>query len=319
VITVATTPAEIPEHAKAVRFDRYGELDVLYIADVPVPRPGPGQVLVAVRAAGINPGEASIRRGLLDAVFPATFPSGEGSDLAGVVVAVGDGIRSFAIGDDVMGWTDERASQAQYVVVPETQLIRKPANVSWEVAGSLFVAGVTAFAAVRAVNVKAGETVAVSGAAGGVGTIAVQLLVLKGAQVIGIASPSNHDWLRSLGATPVDYGADLVGRLREAAPSGIDAFIDTFGSDYVKLAVELGVRPDRIDTIAARDAAAEVGAKTEGSAAGASTTVLSELAELIASGQLDVPIAKTYPLTEVRDAYAELDKRHTHGKIVLIP
>src|SRR3984957_18780014 len=105
--------------AKAVRFDRYGGSDVLYVADVDIPSPAAGEVVVEVKAAGINPGEASIRRGLLDAIFPATFPSGEGSDLAGVVVAIGDGIRSFAIGDEVMGWTDERASQAEYVVVPE--------------------------------------------------------------------------------------------------------------------------------------------------------------------------------------------------------
>jgi NADPH2:quinone reductase len=317
----AATPSTpvIPERSKAVRFDRYGETDVLYIADVPVPRPGSAGVLIAVRAAGINPGEASIRRGLLHSMFPATFPSGEGSDLAGIVVTIGDGVGSFAVGDEVLGWTNDRASHAEYVAVPETQLIRKPEQVSWEVAGSLFVAGATAYAAVRAVEVKAGETVVVSGAAGGVGSIAVQLLVRTGARVIGIASASNHAWLRSVGVTPIDYGTELVSRIREVAPSGVDAFVDTFGSDYVQIAVSLGVRPDRIDTIAARDAAQEVGAKTEGSAAGASTTVLSELADLVAVGQLDIPIAATYPLSQVRDAYAELDKRHTHGKIVLIP
>ena len=305
--------------ARAIRFDRYGGAEVLYVADVEVPAPPPGEVLVEVRAAGINPGEASIRQGYLDKVYPTTFPSGEGSDLAGVVSKVGDAADSFQVGDEVMGWTERRASHADYVSVPAGQLIRKPEELSWPVAGSLYVIAATAFAAVRAVNAGQKDTVVVSAAAGGVGSVVVQLLKVRGCHVIGIASEANHAWLRSVGAVPVAYGEGLADRIRSAAPSGPDAFIDTFGGGYVQLAIELGIDTDRIDTIASFDAAATFGVKTDGNAAGASAEILVDMAGLVASGQITVPIAATYPLAEVRAAYGELAKRHTHGKIVLIP
>src|SRR5579862_9216272 len=158
----------------AVRFDEYGEIDVLKVVDVPRPVPGPGQVLVEVRAAGINPGEAAIRKGLLHALWPATFPSGQGSDLAGTVAGLGTGVTRFAVGDEVLGFVDTRSSQAEFVVVEAANLVARPARVPWDVAGSLFVAGTTAYAAVRAVSLVPGDTVVVSGAAGGVGSIAVQ-------------------------------------------------------------------------------------------------------------------------------------------------
>jgi NADPH2:quinone reductase len=304
---------------RAVRFDRYGDRDVLYIADVDVPEPSVGEVLVEVRAAAINPGEASIRKGLLHERFPSTFPSGEGTDLAGVVTAVGDGVSEFAPGDEVLGWSWERSSQAEYVTVPMTQLVSKPAGLSWEVAGSLNVAGATAWAAVDAINPQPGETVVVSAAAGGVGSIAVQLLRIRGAHVVGIASAANHAWLLAHDVTPVEYGDDMETRVREAAPGGVDAFVDTFGPQYVDLALALGVPPERIDTVTAFERAAEVGAKTDGSAVGSTQEVMAKLAELAASGKLEVPIAATYPLERVQDAFAELEQRHTRGKIVLIP
>jgi NADPH:quinone reductase len=305
--------------ARAVRFDRYGDRDVLYIADVDIPEPPAGEVVVQVHAAGINPGEAAIRKGALASRFPATFPSGEGSDLAGVVSAVGDSVTEFSVGDEVLGWSWRRSSHAEYVAVPITQLIPKPAALSWEVAGSLYVVGCTAYAAVRAVNPQAGETVAVSAAAGGVGTVVVQLLVTRGVTVLGIASEHNHAWLHAHGVTPVAYGDDLAKRLAAAAPNGIDAFIDLFGPDYVQLAVDIGVEPSRIETIIAREKALEVGAKVEGSGDASTTEVLAEIADLVASGKVEIPIAATYPLDQVRNAYAELELRHTRGKIVLIP
>jgi NADPH2:quinone reductase len=304
---------------RAVRFDHYGGLDVLEVVDVEVPAPPPGEVTVEVRAAGINPGEMAIRQGFLEERFPATFPSGEGSDLAGVVVAVGGGVAAFAVGDEVMGWTDRRGSHAERLNVAVDQLILKPQGLSWEVAGSLYVVGVTAFAAVRAVGAGPGDTVVVSAAAGGVGSVAAQLALVRGAAVIGIASPAHHDWLRSVGITPVAYGDGLADRIRVLAPAGVDAFIDTFGPDYVHLAVELGVAPDRTDTVIAFAAAEETGAKTDGSSAASTTEVLAEMADLVASGRITVPIAATYPLEEVRAAYTELAKRHTQGKVVLIP
>jgi len=306
---------------KAVRFDRYGDIDVLYVADVPRPAPGPGEVLVAVRAAGINPGEASIRKGLLHDRWPATFPSGQGSDLAGVVEEVGDGVDGVAVGDEVLGFTERRASHAELVVTEAADLTPKPAGVSWEAAGALFVAGTTAYAAVRAVAPQAGEVVVVSGAAGGVGSLAAQLVRRTGATVIGLAGAANHDWLREHDIVPVAYGDGVAARIAEAAGGRpVAALVDTYGSGYVALAIdELGVAPERVDTIIDWAAAQERGAKTEGNAAAASREVLAELAALVDAGELEVPIAASYPLAEVRAAFEDLERRHTRGKIVLVP
>lgn len=305
--------------ARAVRFDRYGGRDVLYIADIDMPVPGDGEVLVEVRAAGINPGEAAIRSGALDEMFPTTFPCGEGSDLAGVVVDVGPGVTEFSTGDEVLGFSFRRSSHATHTVVPQDQLIPKPPELSWEAAGSLYVVGCTAYAAVRAVEAQPGETVAVSAAAGGVGSLVVQLLALRKARILGIASAGNAEWLRAHDVIPIEYGDGLTGRLQEAAPNGIDAFIDLFGPDYVQLAVDLGVAPQRIDTIISFAKAGEVGAKAEGSAEASTTAVLAEMAGLVASGAIELNIAATYPLERVADAFEELEQRHTHGKIVLLP
>jgi NADPH:quinone reductase len=305
--------------ARAVRFDQYGGREVLYVADIEMPTPGPGEVIVEVRAAGINPGEAAIRSGAMHEMFPATFPSGEGSDLAGVVTAVGKGVTAFSVGDEVLGFSFNRSSHATHTAVPVDQLIRKPAQLSWEVAGSLYVVAATAYAAVRAVAPQAGETVAVSAAAGGVGSLAVQLLVLRRARVLGIAGPDNADWLRAHGVIPITYGDGLADRLRDAAPDGIDAFIDLFGPEYVQLAADLGVAPDRIDTIISFQKAGEIGAKTEGSVDASTPEVLAEMANLIVTGAIDFEIADTYPIDRVADAYEQLEKRHTRGKIVLLP
>jgi NADPH:quinone reductase-like Zn-dependent oxidoreductase len=305
---------------KAVRFERYGDVDVLQVVDVPRPVPEEGQVVVGVKAAGINPGEAAIRQGLLHERWPATFPSGQGSDLAGVVDELGPGVSGVAVGDEVIGFTHDRASQAQLVVVDADHLTPRPAGVPWEVAGALFVAGATAHAAVHAVSPSEGDTVVISGAAGGVGTIAGQLAHLAGATVVGLASPPHHAWLEDHGIVPVAYGDGVEDRILDAAgDEAPDAFIDTFGGGYVDVAIALGVAPDRIDTIADYAAAQRHGAKTDGSMAGARAEVMAELAGLIASGRLDIPIAASYPLTQVRDAYRELEHRHTLGKIVLIP
>jgi NADPH:quinone reductase-like Zn-dependent oxidoreductase len=304
---------------RAVQFERYGDADVLRVVDVPRPVPGHGQAVVRVRAAGINPGEASIRAGLLHERWPATFPSGQGSDLAGVVDEVGDGVAGVAVGDEVIGFTHDRASQAELVAVDADHLTPRPPGVPWEAAGALFVVGATAYAAVRAVAPGKDDTVVISGAAGGVGTIAVQLARLAGARVVGLASPPHHDWLLDHGIVPVDYGDGVEERIHDAADGRIDAFIDTFGGGYVDLAISLGIAPERIDTIVDWTAAQRYGVRTDGNMAGARAGVLAELAGMIDSGRLDLPIARTYPLADVREAYRELEQRHTLGKIVLIP
>jgi NADPH:quinone reductase-like Zn-dependent oxidoreductase len=302
---------------KAVRFDEYGGVDVLQVREVPRPVPGPGQVLVQVKAAGINPGEAKIREGLLHSRYPATFPSGEGSDLAGIVAETGPGMTGWTAGNEVIGYTDDRASHAEYVLVEAENLTARPAGVPWPAAGSLFVVGATAYAAVRAVALSPGDTVVVSGAAGGVGSIAVQLARRAGATVIGLASEPNHAWLAGHGVIGVSYGDGVADRIRQAAPK-VDALIDAAGGEYVELALnDLGVAPARIDTIVRFDAVAQYGVKADGNGAGASAAVLAELAGLIADGELDFPVAATFPLDQVREAYTELAGGHVHGKIVL--
>jgi NADPH:quinone reductase-like Zn-dependent oxidoreductase len=305
---------------KAVRFDEYGPVAVLDVRDVPIPEAGPGQVLIRVKAAGINPGEAKIREGELHERWPATFPSGQGSDFAGVVERLGPGVTAVAERDEVIGWVDTRSSQAEYVVASEDDLAPRPSGLPWEVAGAIPVAGFTAWAMVRAVDVKPGDTVVVAGAAGGVGSIAVQLARRAGATVIGLAGPSNHDWLKRHEILPVAYGDGVADRIRAAATGPVSAFLDTFGGDYVELALnDLAVRPERIDTIVRFDAVAKYGIKADGNGAGASAATLEELAGLIAAKEVELPIARTYPLTEVATAYTQLAKGHIRGKIVLIP
>ncbi len=307
--------------SKAVQFDQYGDVDVLDVRDVEKPVPAEGEVLVAVKAAGINPGEAAIRRGVMHDRWPATFPSGQGSDLAGVVAEVGQGVDAFAVGDEVLGFTEHRASHAEFVVVPAENLTAKPAGVPWDQAGALYVVGTTAYAAVRSVALAPGDTVAVAGAAGGVGSIAVQLAKRAGATVIGIAGPGNDEWLTSHGVIPVNYGDELANRIRAAAADGrVDAFLDFFGGGYVELAVtELGVEPRRVDTIIDFPAVERFGVQAAGNADAADAAVLAELAGLVAAGELDVPIAQVFPLNEVQRAYRTLEERHTRGKLVLRP
>lgn len=307
---------------KAVRFNQFGDTDVLQVVDVEVPTPGAEDVVVEVKASGINPGEASIRKGLLEAVYPTTLPSGEGSDLAGVITAVGPDVTDWSVGAEVVGWVDTRSSHAQYVVVPSEHLVAKPAGLAWEVAGAAFVVGATAWSATRAVDPKPGDVVAVSAAAGGVGALVSQLLIERGATVLGIASPGNAEWLSGKGVTPIDRsgGLDAVAaRLRQAAPSGVDAFIDLFGGGYVQLALDLGVAGNRIDTIIDFEQVGKNGVRGEASTEGSSAQVLGEIITRLADGRLELPVQHTYPLDAVGDAFIELEQRRTRGKIVLIP
>lgn len=304
---------------KAVKFEKFGHADVLKVEEVARPVPKANQVLIKVKAAGINPGEVSIREGWLDKIYPTTFPSGQGSDLAGIIEEVGEGVTEFKAGDEVLGFTNYRGSHAEYVIADADTIIPKPASIPWEVAGSLFVVGSTAYASVKAVALKPGDTVVVSAAAGGVGSLAVQLAKEKGAKVIGLAGKDNQQWLIDHGIIGVIYGDGQEERIKTAANGKVDAFMDTFGKGYVDLALQLGVPKDRINTIIDFDAVQKYGVKSDGSDSAANTNVLKELAGLITAGKLEIDIAKTFPLSEVREAFKELEQRHTHGKIVLIP
>jgi NADPH:quinone reductase-like Zn-dependent oxidoreductase len=303
---------------RAVRFDRYGDVDELYVADVPTPEAEPGRVVVRVIAAGLNPGEIAVREGAFEERWPTTFPSGQGSDFAGVVEATGPDVTDVVIGDAVLGWSDERGAQADLVSVPADHVTAMPADLPWEAAGSLAVAGFTALSLRDAVDAGPGDTVVVSGAAGGVGILTVQLLRRRGARVVGLASEAHHDLLRRFGAEPLDYrGDDLADRIRALAGDRVTALLDTHGGGYVDLGVALGVPRERIVTIIDFAAAERHGTPTTGQAASQSADHLAELAVLVAERDLVVPVHARYPLDRVRDAYRELAERHAGGKIVL--
>ncbi|MEV0900483.1 NADP-dependent oxidoreductase [Actinoplanes sp. NPDC049802] len=305
--------------SRAVSFTRFGGADVLEIVNVEPGLPGEGEVLVEVRAAGLNPVESAIRGGFLEAVYPTTFPARQGKDVAGVISAVGAGLTGFAAGDEVIGLTPLAGTHADHVIVPAAHLTARPAGVPWEVAGALPTAGAAAYAAVRAVAPTAGDTVVVANAAGGVGSLATQLARHTGATVIGLAGPAHHDWLRDHDIVPVTYGDGAEQRIKEATDGRVDAFIDAFGAPYVALALALGVRPERINTLADFAAAREHGVQARGSNHASGPEVLAELAALVDAGRLDVPVEAVFPLDRVADAYRRLERRHTLGKLVLTP
>lgn len=301
----------------AVVFRNYGGPDVLEVVQVDDRMPGPGEVRVAVIAAGANPGEIGIREGMLDEVYPATFPEGQGSDFAGLVAAVGEGVTSFGVGDAVIGFSDGRNAQAEFAVVPADRLIEKPNALDWQMAGALYVVGTTAWACVSAVRVREGDTVLVAGAAGGVGVLATQLAIRQGARVLATASAEHHEYLRGLGAEPIEYGDGLAERISEASPGGLDAVIDAHGDGYVDMAVGLGVDPERINTVIDFEAAERTGAKTDGQDCVEPAPVLAELAHLLARREVELPVYAAFPLARVRDAYEKVAEGHGLGKVVI--
>jgi NADPH:quinone reductase-like Zn-dependent oxidoreductase len=307
---------------RQVSYEQYGGVNVLRVVQAEPLVPGEGQLLIRVRAAGINPFEAKLREGMMEGQIPLSFPAAQGNDVAGVVESVGPGVSGFSVGDEIVGSTARRGAQADYALVAQAKALPRPEHVSWEVAGSLWTVGTTAQAMVNAVGLSAGDLVLVSGASGGVGALASQLAAHRGATVIGVAGERNHEWLRSHGITPVTYGRDVEAQIRAAAAEHPDlklnAALDSSGGGYVDLALSLGVAPDRIDTIVDDAAAAQHGAKTNGAAAGTPAQI-AELLTLLDDGQIELPIHASFPLDQVREAYTELEQGHPRGKIVLIP
>ena len=303
---------------RAVRFHGYGDETVLEVEEVDDPQPGEGEVVVRVVTAGTNPGEASIRSGAMRDLFPAEFPEGQGSDLAGVVAAVGPGVAHVQAGEAVIGFSDGRNAQAELALLPADRVVPKPDALGWDVAATLFVAGTTALAMLQTVPVEHGDVVVVAGAAGGVGVFLTQLAVGTGARVIAVAGEANHEWLRAHGAEPVPYGDGLEQRLRDAAPGGVTAFFDCWGHGYTDLAVALGVPVDRIDTIADFGAVERLGVQGKGMAALEDPAAgVAQLAAIASQGGFEVPIKARFPLERVQDAYRELAGRSGLGKIVL--
>lgn len=303
--------------SRRVEYSQFGGPEVLHIVNVPPPHPGPGEVRVKVLAAGINPFDAKVFRGKPTSTKQqVTFPVGNGADFAGVIDESGPGVTAFEVGDGVMGGR-AFASQADFVIVAADAVVAVPAGLTMEHAGSLNTVGRTAWASVAAVRPSKDDVILVSAAAGGVGVIAVQLAVRSGATVIGSASESNHDFLRSLGVIPVEYGDGLVEAVTAVAPNGISAALDNFGHGFVEIALELGATAERINTIADYEAPGKFGVSAAGAAA-ATLDDLRQLAQLVAQGEVDVPIDSVFPLERASEAYSRLLGGHLRGKIVLV-
>ncbi|WP_432753112.1 NADP-dependent oxidoreductase [Streptomyces sp. JL2001] len=304
---------------EAIVYEEFGGADVLrHETGVAVPEPGPGEVRVAVAAAGVNPVDHKRRRGWVEQFYPTTFPAVPGLEFAGTVDALGEGVTGVAVGDEVLGWT-KTGAYAQYALAD--LFVPKPAGLSWEQAASLPVAGETAQRVLDLLGVREGETLLLHGAAGAVGSMAVQLAVASGVTVIGTASERNHAHLRSLGAVPVTYGEGLADRVRAAAPQGVDAVFDAAGHDTLPVSIELmGGEKERIVTIAAVDAA-EHGIVFSGLSAAPDVVRagLTAQAGLAVAGSLRVTVAESFPLKEAARAQELSESGHVRGKLVLRP
>ncbi|MFC8427142.1 NADP-dependent oxidoreductase [Streptomyces sp. NPDC057253] len=306
----------------------YGGPEVLSVIEVTVPDPGPGQVRVAVRAAGVNPFDHKVYSGAFG-TDPARLPLRLGTEAAGVVTAVGPDALGPAgpveVGDEVIVYRAPGA-YASDIVVPASEVVPKPARLSWEQAGGLMSAGVTAVHVLEAIGLGKGDTVLIHGAAGGVGLVAVQVAVARGATALGTASAAKHELLRDLGAIPITYGPGLADRVRAAAPDGVDAAADLVGTDEaVDVSVDLVPDRSRVATIAGFERGARAGIKLLGGSPGADpgteirAAARLELTAAAEAGRLRVLIAGSHPLREAAAAHREIMTGHTTGKIVLLP
>lgn len=296
----------------AVRFSEFGGPEVLEVVELPTPEPGEGEVLVEVFAAGLNPVESAMRRGEHPERWPVELPALQGRDLAGVVIATGPGTSRFGRGDEVMGFVDHGA-QATHVVVPEANLMPRPPALSWEVAGSLYTAGTTAWNAVEGLRLDPSDAVVITAAAGGVGCLAAQFARMRGATVIGTSVETRFDFLRQFGVMPIEYGAELAERVRALTTEPVTAFLDFLGGQ-TDAAESLGVPASRVLTLLDWDAVDEHDAVR---ASAGDVVALGRVASLAAARRIRLPIADVFPLDAVADAYRALDKREAPGKIVL--
>jgi NADPH:quinone reductase-like Zn-dependent oxidoreductase len=297
---------------KAARFSQFGGPEVLEIVDLPDPHPGPGQVRIAVRAAGVNPSDWKKRQGLMDPGLPQAM----GYEAAGVVDELGEGVTDVAVGDRVFGFSVEEGAQAELAVLSYYAPI--PPSLDFAGAAALPSAIETATRALGQLAVGGGSTLLINGASGSVGSAAVQLAVVRGARVIGTASPASHEYLRSLGAEPVTYGQGLAGRVRALAPGGVDLALDVAGSGVLPELIELAGGPEHVVTIADFSGAQEYGVRFSRGDTGRAIHVLAEIGALIESGRFSLPVAQTFPLAEVAEAHRVSEDGHVRGKLVLL-
>ncbi|MEF2255788.1 NADP-dependent oxidoreductase [Microbacterium schleiferi] len=303
--------------SRAAMYNEAGGPEVLFVSEVEEPSPGAGKVLVAVEAAGLNPYDAKARSGVIPSDAP--FPRRIGGDFAGSVLAVGEGASytdgtPVSVGDAVMGRA--AGAVAEQVIARAVEIAQRPEALAVEVAGGLHVAGLTAVSCLATVPVGEGDVVLVGGASGAVGLVASQLAIARGARVIGSASAANHDFLRSLGVEPVEYGEGLADRVRELG--AVTAVMDCHGRDALDAGINLGVPVDRMVAIAAYAALDELGVHNVERDARTPEN-LRALAEDIAAGRIVFPVVATYPLDEVVEAFQALESSHEPGKIVILP
>jgi NADPH:quinone reductase-like Zn-dependent oxidoreductase len=297
---------------KAVRFSQFGGPEVLEIVDLPDPHPGPGQVRVAVRAAGVNPSDCKKREGLMDRGLPQRM----GYEAAGVVDEVGEGVADVGVGDRVFGFSAEEGAQAELAVLSYYAPI--PASLDFPKAAALPAAVETATRALDQLGVGNGSALLISGASGSVGSAAVQLAVVRGARVIGTAGLANHEYVRSLGAEPVAYGEGLLERVRTLAPDGVDLALDVAGSGVLHELIELAGGSEHVVTIADFAGAQKYGVRFSRGDAGRAVHSLAEIGELIEAGRFSLPVAQTFPLAKVAEAHRTSEHGHARGKLVLL-
>ena len=299
-----------------VVFSEYGPPEVLRLVELEGRAPDPGKVRVAVRAAGVQPFDAVLRRGDLARWMPISLPSTLGNEFAGVVEAVGAGVANLAVGDEVLGW-EERACYADTVIVPADQVVAKPTDMPFEHAGVLSASGQTSHTAIETLAVGPGDTVLIHAAAGGVGSFAVQIAAAMGAKVIGTARPANHDYLRSLGAIPVTYGDELGAGVIAAAPEGVTAVLDCVGGRALEQSLTVVRDATRIVTITDRVNGPRLGIRVVGT--DRSQKRLRKVIDLYQAGQLSVHLQHAYALSDAPLAHREIETGHVRGKIVLVP
>lgn len=300
---------------KAAAFRSVGGPEVMEVMSFPDPQPGPGQVRVRVKTAGVQHYDCGVRSGWTPQGVTIQLPQIPGNEFAGIIDQVGEGVTGFHVGSEVLGFGVLNC-YAEYVVVGTDQIVSKPGSMTWEEAGGLTGNGQGAYIAMKAIGVGPGDTVLIHGAAGSLGAFAVQLAKEWGAKtIIGTASESNHDYVRSLGAIPITYGEGLVERVRALVPDGVDAAFDTAGAEAVRASVELVQDRNRICTFVAYDLIEELGLRVIRSQRSAAR--LAELVELHSKGKLSILIRQTFPLEQVAEAHQLIETRHGRGKIVL--
>ncbi len=300
----------------AITFEQFGSPDVLSFHSVEQPTVGPGQALVRVSAASVNPMDVKIRAGFLEHVFPTVFPATPGLDVAGEVLAVGDGFIGAVVGDSVLGLA-VAGSYTTHALV--TSVVTKPTTISDDLAACLPTVGEAAFRLLERLDVREGQRLLIHGAAGSVGVIAAQLAIARGLEVIGTASTSDMELLDELGVIEVERGEGWDRRVRDLAPGGVDAVLDTAGADLLEASIALAGSPDRVITIA-DPRARELGVRFSGAdPEDRAPEALQVLADLAGRGQLQLPIWRTYPLAEAAEAHRDLEARRNNGKIVLVP